>query len=171
MKKLFFLLLLTASMSITASAQTDWVKQNIDEKASVKFPNAPKTVPSGQNTVYVSKGKDSVGYIASMVDFKVVANLDSAALAPMKDKPEFASQLKTGMGSSMPSYTLSEPTIGKWNGYTTYSMTGTNTSGKDKMNIRIILVGSKMYSMSCVVPTAVTAKNDEMYFNTFQLSK
>ncbi len=108
MKKAFYLLLIVLSASATSKAQQGWVKQNLDLKIAVNFPKSPTKTTSNGIDIYTAKGPDSLGYIANMVDLKVIANLDSATLAPLKDTQEFADQLKTGMSSSMPTVTLGD---------------------------------------------------------------
>ncbi|GAA4315256.1 hypothetical protein GCM10023149_11780 [Mucilaginibacter gynuensis] len=165
MKKVFSLFIVVVLAVTAVNAQTAWVTQKIDDKVSVKFPSAPKV----ENGVYRLKDKDSVGYALNIVDFQAVANLDSAALAPMKDTEEFAGQLKAGLEQSLQGIVLSDITIGKWKGYTTYSLTGNNAAKKTKLYLQMILIGSKMYSMSSAVPDAAPAaglKNKDLYFTS-----
>lgn len=168
MKKIFYLLLISICISLGAHAQSDWVKYQVGDRISVKFPTTAKKLAVGNNDVYI--GKDSVGYTAVVVDFVTTAGMDSVALAPVKDLPEFAAQLRAGMGSTMPGFTLGDVAIGKWKGHTVYDMVGTGTQRKEKMVIHMVLVGSRMCTLSVIVPDSVgPTKDPENYFATLEL--
>ncbi|OOQ59913.1 hypothetical protein [Mucilaginibacter pedocola] len=171
MKKICYLLLFVLTLSVSARAQTGWVTQKLDDKLSVKFPSAPEKITKNGVEGYTLKAKDSVGYIVNFLDFKQVANLDSAGLAPMKDKQEFADQLGAGLASATKNYTFGNVTIGEWKSYTTYSMTGTENTTKGTISIRMILIGSKMYSLSCRVPANLVTKNSDLFFASAEVLK
>ncbi len=164
MKKAFYFLFIALSISTAAIAQTSWVKLNLGPNFSVKLPGTPQKVSNGGIDVYIIKDKDSIGYIANIVDFQAVANLDSTTLASMKDMPEFADQLKMGLASSMQNFDLGDVTISKWNGFTTYYITGIGKQKKDRVLALMILIGSKMYTLSCIIPDKIVTKNNEVYF-------
>ena len=171
MKKTYYLLLFVLFVSVAAKAQSGWVTQKMDDKFSVKFPSEPKLKTNNGINIYTYKGKDSIAYIANLVDFKVVANLDSATINAMKDSPMFIDQIKSGMVGSMPNFTLGDPVIGKWKAYTTYTIEGTGNTKKDKILIYMILIGTKMYTLSCLIPPNLATKNNEVFFNSVQLLK
>jgi hypothetical protein len=77
-----------------------------------------------------------------MIDFKVVAHLDSATLAPMKDVQQFADQIRMGMASKKLNYTFGDIAIGKWKTYTTYSMSATENTNKNTLLVQMILIGN-----------------------------
>src|ERR1700704_1690121 len=113
--KNIYLILISLLISISAAkAQDGWVTHKGDNRISVKFPVEPKELTPGS---FIALGSDSVAYVFTMVDFKVVANIDSVALAPMKATPEFADQLKTGMKSSLPDVDFPDFVIGTWKGF------------------------------------------------------
>jgi hypothetical protein len=154
-KNASFLLLFFAMMVASTGgtyAQTAWVTKKIDNKLSVKFPEEPtKTTKNGVET-YILKSSDSTSYSSALVDFNVLVKLDSATLAPIKDTKEFAAQMKDGIAAQKTNYTFSDIVIGTWKNYTTYSMTALDTSKKKKLFTYMILIGSKMYTLSCLVP-------------------
>ncbi|WP_295652622.1 hypothetical protein [uncultured Mucilaginibacter sp.] len=121
--------------------------------------------------IYTAMGKDSVVYSVSVVDLDAIAHLDSATLASIKDSHEFADQMKMGMASKMPNYTLGDVTISKWKTYTSYTVTGTGNSNKSTVSMQMILIGSKMYSLSCMVPATVATKNNEVFLGSLETLK
>ncbi|RZK75949.1 MAG: hypothetical protein EOO92_15355 [Pedobacter sp.] len=163
MKKTISLLAFLILLVTAVSAQTSWVSQKIDDRFTLKFPVTPKL----EKAIYIAKGPDSTGYTLNIVDFNVVAKLDSAALAPIKDTEEFASQLKSGLIQSLPMLANSEIAIGKFKGYTSYTISGGNDEKKAKLYIQMILVGSKLYSMASAVQDATGEaglKNKDVFF-------
>jgi hypothetical protein len=172
MKKTYYLLLFVLILSATANAQTDWVTKNLDQKVSVKFPAEPEKVGATNGIdIYSSKGKDGVGYSANVIDLNVVANLDSTTLASMKDTQGFADQVAMGIASKMPNYTLGGVTMGKWKTYTSYSVSGSDNKTKGKLSILMIMIGSKMYTLTCVSPPDLATKNDEVFLGSVDLVK
>src|ERR1700761_3724503 len=113
MKKIYILVIAVVASITIANAQTGWVTHKGDNRVSLKFPNEPKELTPGS---FISFDKDSIAFIFTIVDFVQVANLDSVALAPMKNSPEFAAQLKVGMKQSLPDVDLSDFKIGTWKG-------------------------------------------------------
>jgi hypothetical protein len=112
-----------------------------------------------------------MAYSVAMLDYKIVLHLDSAALAPMKDNQQFADQLRAGIASNKTNYTFGDITIGKWNTYATYSMSASENINKNTLLIQMILIGSKMYSLSCRIPANMTTKNNEVFFGSFGILK
>ncbi len=167
MKKTIWLFIITFVCVTAGNAQDAWVSHKADNRISVKFPNEPKEVVAG---TFITHDKDSVGYVLTVVDFVAVAGIDSVALAPMKDTPEFAAQLKQGMGSSLPGVTLDDFTLGKWKGFTSYTTKGINSAQKTKMYLFMVLIGNKMYSLSAVVPDSRSTKGRDDFFASLTLT-
>jgi hypothetical protein len=161
MKKILTLVIAALLTVTIAHAQAGWVSHKADNRISLKFPTEPKEVVAG---TFASRGADSVSYIFTMVDFVAVANIDSVTLKPMQDSPEFAAQLKQGIGSSLPNVTLDDFKIGKWKGHTSYTTTGVSATQKSKYYMFMVLIGNNMYSLSTVVPDGVSTKGRDDYF-------
>lgn len=154
-KTLLFILIVLATVMESQAQTTGWTTKKLDERLSVKFPYEPKEFQAGS---FMSLSKDSnIVYIVTIVDFKKNFNVDSVAIAPLKETPEFAGQLKTGLTTSMPKVTLADMVMGKWHGFTSYTTTGVDTD-KKIYNIQMILVGNKMYSFS-------TIRRDDKYLS------
>lgn len=167
MKKIIPLIFLTfVSVTITF-AQTAWVNHKADNRISVKFPNEPKEVIAG---TFASHDKDSVAYVFTVVDFVAVAGIDSTALAPMQDSPEFASQLKTGLSSSLPGVALDDFKVGKWKGHSSYTSSGVNSKDKSKMYMFMVLIGNKLYSLSAVIPDGKPVTGRDEFFASLSLT-
>ena len=149
-----------------ANAQTGWISYKGDNRISVKFPAQPKELSPGS---VMAQSSDSVVYVFTIVDFVQVANLDSAAIAPMKDSPEFAAQLKVGMKSSLPDVDFSDFKIGKWKGFTSYTSSGLD-SKKKKYDFFMFIIGSKLYSTSTISMDGKGTKNKEDYFNSITVT-
>jgi hypothetical protein len=88
----------------------------------------------------------------------------------MKDTPEFAGQLKQGMGSSLPGVALDDFAIGKWKGFTSYTTKGINSAQKTKIYTFMVLVGNKLYSLSAVVPDGRSTKGRDDFFASLTLT-
>jgi hypothetical protein len=167
MKKIIWLFIITFVSVTFVYAQDAWVHHMADNRISVKFPNEPKEVMAG---TFATHDKDSVGYALTVVDFVTVAGIDSVTLAPMKDTPQFAAQLKQGMGSSLPGFVLDDFIIGKWKGFTSYTTAGVNSAQKTKMYLFMVLIGNKMYSLSNVVPDGKSTKGCDQFFSSLTLT-
>lgn len=170
MKKILLLLLLVLSVVFT-NAQTAWITKKLDGKISVKFPEEPTKTTKTASESYVFKGKDSIQYSATVLDYKILANLDSATLAPLKDSQQFADQMMAGMASQKPNYTFGEAKIGKWKTYTNYTFSGVDNTTKKQLSVQMILIGSKMYALTCLVPDKIVTKNDGLFLNSAELLK
>ena len=166
MKKIYFLIVAALIAVTTVNAQDGWVTHKGDNRISVKFPSEPKELTPGS---FIAVDKDSIAYIFTIVDFVKVANIDSAALAPMKATPEFAAQLKTGMQQSLPDVNLADFAIGNWKGFTSYTSSGLD-SKKKKYDMFMFIIGSKLYSVSTVTADGVGTKGRDVFLNSIQLS-
>src|ERR1700744_1293138 len=168
MKKILTLVIAALLTVTIAHAQEGWVSHKADSRISLKFPNEPKEVVAG---TFAARGKDSISYIFTMVDFVTVANIDSVTLKPMQDSPEFAAQLKQGIGSSLPKVTLDDFKIDKWKGHTSYTTTGVSAEEKSKYYMFMVLIGNKMYSLTTVVPDGAATKGRDDFFASLALDK
>jgi len=166
MKKKYILVIGLLIILTAAHAQDGWVTHKGDNRISVKFPVEPKELTPGS---FIAVDQDSVAYVFTIVDFKVVANLDSAALAPIKATPQFADQLKTGMKSSLPDVELPGFVIGKWKGFTSYRSTGVD-SKKKKYNFFMFIIGDKLYSVSTVEKANSSEEGPVNFVNSIILS-
>jgi hypothetical protein len=167
MKKTLWLFIITFVCVTFVYAQDGWVSHKADNRISVKFPDEPKEVVAG---TFATHDKDSVGYALTVIDFVAVAGIDSVTLAPLKDTPQFAAQLKQGMGSSLPGVVLDDFTIGKWKGFTSYTTAGVSSAQKTKMYMFMVLIGNKMYSLSTVVPDGKSPKGRDNFFSSLTLT-
>lgn len=171
MKKTYFLLLFVFVLQVIAKAQTDWITKKLDEKISVKFPIEPQKLTNNGNDTFVAKESDSLAYSAGMIDLKVVANLDSATLAPMKDSQEFANQMVKGIASKKKNYAFGDVTIGKWKNFTSYNTSAYDNTNKNTLLVKIIFIGSKMYLISCRVPADIATKKNNTFFSSIEILK
>lgn len=168
MRSTLLCLLLFIAVPFITQAQTNWVTHKADERVSVKFPTAPRET-AAKGTIVATEPDSSVAYILTVVDFTTFG-VDSAALAPVKATPEFAAQLKTGMGQSMPNLVMEDLKIGEWKSFTSYATTGTDTK-KNKYKMMMVIIGTKLYSLTAVCkPTVDTAKADK-FFASLSLTK
>ncbi len=158
-------------LSAAAKSQTNWITKKLDEKLSVKFPTNPETVTKNGVDSYLVKANDSIKYSTTLVDYKLLAKLDSATLAPVKDTQAFADQLRMGIASSKTNYTFGPITVGKWNSYTSYNLTATENTTKSTLLMRMILIGSKMYTLACLVPLNIITQNNEVFFSSVEMTK
>ena len=163
------MLLFMFVLSAVAKAQTDWITKKLDEKISVTFPSEPQKLTKNGVDSYTVKEKDSLAYSAGMVDFKVLANLDSVALARVKDSQEFANQIVKGIGSQKKNYTFGDVIISKWKNFTSYSTSACDNISKNTLFVKMILIGSKMYTLSCRIPAEMVTKNNETFFNSIEI--
>ncbi len=169
MKKSALLFLFVAFFTTITQAQISWITKQLDKNISVKFPGTPKETTKNNVETYLYKDNDSTTYIVGILDYKIIANLDSASLEPIKDQQQFADGIRQGMVSQKTNYTFGDITIGKWETYTTYSISGFENTQKKKISMRMILIGSKMYSLSCVVPAGLPDKNKDTFLNSAAL--
>jgi hypothetical protein len=165
--KTIYILIISLFITITAAnAQDGWVTHKGDNRISLKFPSEPKELTPGS---FIAISEDSTAFIFTIVDFSVVANLDSAALAPMKTSPEFAEQLKTGLNQSLPDVTFQDFTIGAWKGFTSYTSIGVD-SKKKRYDMFMFIIGSKLYSVSSVSNNGVSSQGHNDFVNSIMLN-
>lgn len=148
-------------------AQDNWVDHKGDERISVKFPTEPREVITG---TFAAKDKDSVAYVFTIVDFVQVAGIDSTALAPIKATPEFAAQLKSGMGQSLPDVKFDDFKLGTWKGFTCYTSTGVDSQMK-KYDMFMFIIGNKLYSLSTIIGNGASLEGRDAFFKSVMLNK
>ena len=166
MKKIYLLLLPFLITVTFVNAQGGWVTHKADDKVSIKFPSEPIEYTPGSFTAF---DKDSVAYIFTLVDFKKVANIDSETLAPIKNTPEFAAQLKSGIKQSLPNVDFADFVIGTWKGFTSYSSSGLDPE-KKKYDMFMFIIGNKLYSASTVSAPGVSSESHDNFVNSIVLS-
>ncbi|MFI5162185.1 MAG: hypothetical protein ACHQHN_12975 [Sphingobacteriales bacterium] len=166
MKKIFTLIVATVFAATFAHAQTGWVDHKGDNRISLKFPSEPKEVSPGS---FAANDRDSVVYVFTIVDFIQVAGIDSVALAPIKNTPEFAAQMKTGINQSLPNVTFDDFKINTWKGFTSYSTTGVDPA-KKKYDMFMVLIGNKLYSFSTVRSDGTDMAGHDKFINSIALS-
>ena len=165
--KYLFLLYISLFISVTTvNAQDGWVTHKGDNRISVKFPTTPRELTPGS---FIALGNDSTAYVLTIFDFAAVANLDSVALAPMKNTPEFAAQIKTSMKESLPDVIFADFIIGTWKGFTCYNSVGVD-SKKKKYDVFMFIIGSKLYSVSTVTAAGVSNTGRDKFVNSIVLS-
>ena len=169
-KTTFTLLFFIAFTTLSVKAQTNWFRQRLNEQIAVHFPSTPEILGTGNNIVYRYIDKDIIIYSANIIDFKAAAHLDSAKLALMKDTQQFADALKGGMSRTAKNYEFGDVSLSKWEGCTTYNIIGKNVEKKTKIYILIILIGSKGYSLSCIVPDIASSKRKNDFFSNVERS-
>ena len=171
MQKTYYVLLFVLLLSAAAKAQTGWVTQKLDETVSVKFPTTPQKITKNGGDSYSVKGKDSIQYVAAVVDFAAATHTDANALAEMVDKPEFAEGLKQGFTEKKLNYSFGDMTVDKWKTYNIYNITGTENTNKSKLFTHMLFVGTKMYILSCMVPASLNTKLNEVFLSSADLLK
>ena len=166
MKRTLTLLIAIVFATAVAHAQTGWVDHKGDERISLKFPAEPTEVTPGS---FAAHDKDSVVYIFTIVDFVQVAGIDSVALAPIKNTPEFAVQLKSGINQSLPNVTFDDFKLGTWKGFTSYTSTGVDLN-KKKYDMFMVIIGNKLYSFSTVRGDGTGMQGHDTFLNMIVLS-
>ncbi|WP_316831977.1 hypothetical protein [Pedobacter aquatilis] len=169
MKKRYFLLLSLLTLSIPALAQENWVRTKIDEKVSVAFPSEPQKTSKNGNDIFIDREADSILYSAVMMDLKPLAGLDSAKLATIKDTQGFADQFMKGVASQKTNYEFGKTTIAKWKGFTSYETSAVDKNGKGTLYTYLIIIGSKVYTLTCRVPDKLSTKNKERFISSLML--
>jgi len=157
-------MVLTAAV---ASAQAGWVTHKADNRISLKFPTQPEEKIPGS---FIATSPDSTSvYVFTMVDFVQVANIDSVAIAPMKETPEFAAQLKTGILQQLHGVDLADLTIGKWKGFTSYTTTGSDATMR-KYDMFMVIIGNKLYSFSSITKSGASLEGHDIFLKSIMLS-
>jgi len=150
-----------------AYAQNDWVIHKCDNRISVKFPSEPKEIQPGSFTANL---KDStVACIFTCVDFSKVANIDSTTLAPLENTADFAAELKTGLESHLSDVKMNDLTIGKWNGFNSYSTWGID-SKKKRYDFFMVIIGNNLYSLTTITGFGALFETRDTFFSSIVLT-
>ncbi|RZL47606.1 MAG: hypothetical protein EOO93_24995 [Pedobacter sp.] len=158
-------------LSFKTKAQTDWVTKQIDEKISIKFPSKPEKTTKNSSDVFILREADSVAYSGGVIDLKNFGELDSTTLASMKDNQRFADQLVGGIASQKKNYKFGAVTIGNWETLTVYNVNAYDDANKNKLFVKMIIIGSKLYSFTCRIPDKLDIKKSDFFLNSIELSK
>lgn len=167
MKKVFLLIFITAVALTVVHAQNVWVNYKFDNKLSVKLPSQPQKY--GQNSQRAAT-KDSTVCIVSLVDLKAAAQLDSATLVKLSPTAGFATDLKASMLGQMAEFSLGDVKIDKWNGYYSYTIDGRSFSKKLKTYTFMVIIGSNLYALNCLVPDGNNIKDKEAFFTSLKMN-
>lgn len=166
MKKKYFLLLIFLITLTLSKAQDGWITHKGDDRISIKFPTEPSELTPGS---VIAIGKDSMGYVFTIVDFKKVADIDSLAIAPIKDTPEFAGQIKAGMKGTLPNVDFPDFTISKWKGSKSYSSCGHDSKNGNYI-LFMFIIGNKLYSVSTISASGISTEANSIFVNSIILS-
>ena len=170
MKIKYLTLLLLFAVTIKANAQTKWQTTVLDSGVFVKFPSAPEKTTRLGSPTSVYKRTDSVIFTAAVIDFKISANIDSARLAAIKDKQTFADQVKMGIAAHYINYKFGDIAVGKWKTYTMYQLAGEKNNGSNLL-LKMFFTGSKMYTLSCLVPDKLNTVDRDIFLNSLEIIK
>ena len=168
MKKLFITFLTAVSfLSVTAVKAQEWVKQDIDEKVSVKFPQAPtQTGPVWEYTTIDS----SSSYTANGFDLSQFG-LDSSTIASQAPTQMFLDQFKGGLAQQMPNVEISKADVTTWNNFPAYNIEGELKDKNQLIFINCVFIGTTCYSFSCAMKKDLPAANKETFFSSVELTK
>ena len=150
------------------NAQQPWVTQKVDNRVSIKFPSTP--VGSAASSFVTTAPDSSVACVFTVVDFAEVANLDSAALAPVKATPEFAAELKTGFKQKLSDVNFSDLVIGNYKGFTSYSTFGFD-SKKKRYDIFMFIIGTNFYTLSVVTAYGGLLETRDKFFDSVEITQ
>lgn len=158
-------------LAFFTKAQNNWVKLNLDEKVYVNLPAMPEKKVGNGSISYTLKTKDSIVLSVAILDYKIIANLDSTRLATIKDNPDFANQLKQGLITQRPSYTFGNMMIGKWKTFSKFDINGVRKRDQGKLKMEMILIGSKLYGLSYILPDKFVSNIGDLFINSFDFIK
>lgn len=167
MKNILALITFLIITTTFAKAQDGWVNHKVDAHIAAKFPMEPKEMIPG---TIMAMGKDSIGCLLTVIDLAKLGAIDSATLAGVKEDPQFTSQLKTGIEGGLKGGKLADLTVGKWQGLTTYSSTGTDPAKSLNYIIYMIVYSTTIYSFSTVGHGDTKAKAD-VFFHSISFTK
>ena len=168
MKKILNVIVIVLLACTLTHAQQGWVNHKVDNKVSLKFPYPPKDLTPG--TVVSISPDSSMVYIFTIVDFAKVAGLDSATLTPLETTPEFTAQLKGGIKQSLPNVDLSDFTIGTFNGFTSYTTSGSDAK-KKRYDMFMFIIGTNFYSLSTVSKEGKSLDTRDKFFTSVTVTK
>lgn len=171
MKKKHLLQALLLFLSLSVYAQTKWENIKLDERMMIKFPSMPEKKNGNGTISFVTKTNDSVTFTATVLDYEVIAKIDSVGLAAIKDTQPFADQLRLAIVKQRADYMLGDIIIDKWHTYTTYEILGEKRNDNKKLHLKMVVIGSKIYGLSCLIPAQLSTKDSAVFFNSFAFVK
>jgi len=165
--KLFLFLIAVIWGTSVAKAQSGWIDYRIDNRLSVKLPKQPITL--NEHSVYV-KDQDTTIYVITTVDMLKTDGLDSSKLALVAPTTQFANQIKNSLQNEMKGSTLSDVTLDKWNGYTSYNIDGNNSSKKTKFYSLTVVIGTNLYGLMIIQHENHNNVNKDDFFGSLKLN-
>lgn len=144
-------------------AQKDWVKQTIEGTTSIKFPKAAEKL--GEAPAYQYQGADSIHYVAGFIDLNEMG-LDSATVMASAGTDMFFTQVQEGIKQQVPGIELTTAEINNWKDYPAYYMVGKDDKNTE-IFMRVIFLGSRMFSLSVTVPEGQSSVSKDSFFNSF----
>lgn len=161
MKKICLVFIAAIFTANISQAQNNWLLYKIDKHLMVKLPADPGKLAG--NT-FIAITKDSTACIVARIDFKEIADLDSAAVVPLLETKTFADTIRAGMVGRMKNFTLGEMERGKLNGHYTYYINGVNAVAKVNSFTYIIVAGQYLYSISALIKEGSSTKEKDDLF-------
>lgn len=164
MKK-FFVTLFVALVGLSAFAQTEWVKQDIDKKFTVAFPAKPQQEEMMGVNIFKYKDADSVSYVVTFTDLGAFG-MDSATIAEQAPTQEFHDMLKGQFEGQLAGFTFTKTEIVPWGNYTTYIFEAEDGEKKNKLFMKAVFVGEILYVLTSSVPAPVAVTNKDKFFSS-----
>ena len=156
------LFLITGVLAITvAHAQSNWIDYKIDAKVSVKIPAAPRTIDDFN---VMSTDSNKTVYVIGLVDLLKSEGTDSLTLITKSRTVEYANKMRDELVKSMPGFQLGQIVTGIWKDYTCYHMEGVYTPKNAKVYMFLFIVGSKLYSLTALVPENVSNQGKDAFY-------
>ncbi|MFN0292176.1 hypothetical protein [Pedobacter helvus] len=167
MKKLTLIcfLLLTYAVSF---AQKDWFKQKITNRLTVSFPAEPAKTAG---TTFALKDTTNTIFTATYSFIAQNLKIDQKAFSKLAATTEFASEFLSGLQTTLPGYNLSALKIKQNKNYVSYFTAGKNEDEHKSISMHILFIDGIYYSLSCVVPDGASVKNQNVFLNSFQVTK
>jgi len=165
MKKIIISLFLLA-VGVTAFAQQNWKKFDLDERVSVEVPGELKKGDMENITMYVVETEDSSGMNVTVIDF-VSFGLDSAMMQSMVNTEMFEEQFKTGFMGRFNNGELLSFKSGKLNDLTTYLLEVKMDDEESGKSILLypstVFSGSKAYSFNYASANPVPTTREKFF--------
>jgi hypothetical protein len=167
MKKVAVLVAILVCLISSAHAQNGWVTFKADSKVSIKFPIEPLLLDA--NTYCVIDSSKKKAFMFTAIDFVKAGGIDSLTLIRQKNTPEFVAKLKTTMEQTLTGVNLTDFSIGKWKGYTSYNSFGLDDE-KKRYDIFIFIIGDVGYCLSTVTKEGVPLNDRDKFFSSVILT-
>jgi len=152
----------------------DWVKVNVDEKATVEFPVEPTKQGAEGTEVWMAKIDSNSSVLVLRLDFSGFG-MDSAMVASNLGNPEFVNGFRNGIIGKMPNATLASEKQYQLNGstvidYVINQPASDGTSAAKVIHNRNFFVGSVLYSLSIEQTQGKEQSgNRDKFFNSFKV--